>query len=54
MHQPAHITDVDAERSERKRQHLSPFVANGDIQDMSFSVQNAFEPGGLMRRIGCL
>jgi hypothetical protein len=28
---------------------LSPFVANGDIQDMSFSVNNAFEPVGLKR-----
>jgi hypothetical protein len=41
---------VDAERSERRHiQHFSPFVANGDIQDMSFSVNNAFEPVGLKR-----
>jgi hypothetical protein len=42
---------VDAERSERRRhiQHFSPFVAHGDIQDMSFSVNNAFEPVGLKR-----
>jgi len=51
VHQSARIAVVDAERSERRRhiQHFSPFVAHGDIQDMSFSVNNAFEPVGLKR-----
>jgi len=51
VHQSARIAVVDAERSERRRhiQHFSPFVANGDIQDVSFSVNNAFEPVGLKR-----
>lgn len=38
---------MDAERSEGI--YNTPFVANGDIQNMSFSVNNAFEPVGLKR-----